>query len=192
VLPLTECSAATLLEGMRAYALSVCVCVDNSAQMYQASHTHSLSLSFSLSHRPDSKKEHFVSLSFETIAGMGPHGAIIHYKPDPAHEAALRTDQLFLCDSGAQYKCVCVCVCVCVRAILCACVRMCLHVCMCIYVCVLVLYERFPDLVYLSGAHTTTHRHSPLLLPPSLLTQPMQGRYYGRDAHNPSGPADPA
>jgi Xaa-Pro aminopeptidase len=40
--------------------------------------------------------------SFDTIAGYGPNGAIIHYKPKEA-SALLGTDTLFLLDSGAQY-----------------------------------------------------------------------------------------
>jgi Xaa-Pro aminopeptidase len=51
-----------------------------------------------------SPKEH-VSPSFSTIAGFGPNGAIIHYKPEKDTAATLRTgpDAMFLLDSGAQY-----------------------------------------------------------------------------------------
>ena len=42
--------------------------------------------------------------SFPTIAGYGPNGAIIHYKPEKDTAAAIGTDGLFLLDSGAQYQ----------------------------------------------------------------------------------------
>ncbi len=47
--------------------------------------------------------EHFRGLSFPTIAGSGPHGAIVHYRATPASNRALRPGELFLLDSGAQY-----------------------------------------------------------------------------------------
>ncbi|KAJ3005384.1 hypothetical protein HKX48_000717 [Thoreauomyces humboldtii] len=46
----------------------------------------------------------FVGLSFDTISSTGPNGAIIHYKPEPTTCATIKIDQLYLCDSGAQYK----------------------------------------------------------------------------------------
>ncbi|KAI8824803.1 peptidase M24, structural domain-containing protein [Fimicolochytrium jonesii] len=49
-------------------------------------------------------KKDFVGLSFDTISSTGPNGAIIHYKPEPETCAIIKTDQLYLCDSGAQYK----------------------------------------------------------------------------------------
>lgn len=45
----------------------------------------------------------FRGLSFDTISGSGPNGAIIHYKPEKPSAAFITTDQLYLCDSGAQY-----------------------------------------------------------------------------------------
>lgn len=45
----------------------------------------------------------FVSLSFPTISSAGPNGAIIHYRPVPDTARKLSTDELYLCDSGAQY-----------------------------------------------------------------------------------------
>ncbi len=42
-------------------------------------------------------------LSFETIAGFGPHGAIVHYEPTPATDAPLEPRSLLLLDSGAHY-----------------------------------------------------------------------------------------
>ncbi|SDH39282.1 aminopeptidase P family protein [Roseospirillum parvum] len=41
--------------------------------------------------------------SFATIAGAGPHGAIVHYRVTPATNRQLRAGELFLLDSGGQY-----------------------------------------------------------------------------------------
>lgn len=41
--------------------------------------------------------------SFGTIAGFGPHGAIVHYEADEQTNAVIRTGNLLLIDSGAQY-----------------------------------------------------------------------------------------
>ncbi len=46
----------------------------------------------------------FVGLSFETIAGSGPNGAIIHYKADLATCRTLGKEEMFLLDSGAQFR----------------------------------------------------------------------------------------
>ncbi|OQR87736.1 xaa-Pro aminopeptidase [Achlya hypogyna] len=45
----------------------------------------------------------FVSLSFETISGAGPNGAIIHYDPKEETCAAVTAAHMYLNDSGAQY-----------------------------------------------------------------------------------------
>lgn len=45
----------------------------------------------------------FKGLSFDTISGSGPNGAIIHYKPEKPTAAPITTTHLYLCDSGAQY-----------------------------------------------------------------------------------------
>jgi Xaa-Pro aminopeptidase len=42
-------------------------------------------------------------ISFDTIAGAGPHGAIVHYRPTEASNRRLETGELFLIDSGGQY-----------------------------------------------------------------------------------------
>jgi Xaa-Pro aminopeptidase len=45
----------------------------------------------------------FRDLSFPTISGAGPNGAIVHYRASPATERPLEAGQLYLVDSGAQY-----------------------------------------------------------------------------------------
>ncbi|XP_066141881.1 xaa-Pro aminopeptidase 1 [Euwallacea fornicatus] len=45
----------------------------------------------------------FIGDSFGTISSVGPHGAIIHYQPSTSTDVPIRTDTLYLCDSGAQY-----------------------------------------------------------------------------------------
>ncbi|XP_072376847.1 xaa-Pro aminopeptidase ApepP [Diabrotica undecimpunctata] len=45
----------------------------------------------------------FVGPSFATISSVGPHGAIIHYKPSHDTDAQITADQVYLCDSGGQY-----------------------------------------------------------------------------------------
>ncbi len=47
--------------------------------------------------------EAFFSPSFETIAGSGPNGAIVHYRVTEASNRALKRGELFLLDSGGQY-----------------------------------------------------------------------------------------
>eukprot|EP00094_Tigriopus_californicus_P008031 TCALIF_07731-PA protein Name:"Similar to AMPP Probable Xaa-Pro aminopeptidase P (Tuber melanosporum (strain Mel28))" AED:0.31 eAED:0.31 QI:0/0.83/0.71/1/1/1/7/0/582 len=41
--------------------------------------------------------------SFSSISAYGPHGAIIHYRPDNESNAPIGTDSLYLLDSGGQY-----------------------------------------------------------------------------------------
>jgi len=48
-------------------------------------------------------QEHFRGLSFPTISSTGPNAAIIHYSPDPKDCATIDQNQIYLCDSGAQY-----------------------------------------------------------------------------------------
>jgi len=45
----------------------------------------------------------FRDFSFDTIAGSGPNGAIVHYRVTPETNRPLGLGELFLCDSGAQY-----------------------------------------------------------------------------------------
>jgi len=45
----------------------------------------------------------FVGLSFPTIAGFGPNGAMPHYRALPASHAVIEGNSLLLIDSGGQY-----------------------------------------------------------------------------------------
>lgn len=47
--------------------------------------------------------ERFQGLSFDTIAGFGPNGAIVHYRSSPATTRVIDDSTLFLLDSGGQY-----------------------------------------------------------------------------------------
>jgi Xaa-Pro aminopeptidase len=42
--------------------------------------------------------------SFETIAGAGKNGAIVHYRAKKSSCRTIRKNDIFLCDSGGQYK----------------------------------------------------------------------------------------
>ena len=42
--------------------------------------------------------------SFDTIAGTGSNGAIIHYRVNKKSNRVIKKDDIFLCDSGGQYK----------------------------------------------------------------------------------------
>lgn len=46
----------------------------------------------------------FRDISFDTIAGYGPHGAIVHYEATPETDVPLEPHGLLLLDSGAQYQ----------------------------------------------------------------------------------------
>ena len=43
-------------------------------------------------------------ISFPTIAGAGPNGAIVHYRVTRASNRTIKKNELFLIDSGAQYE----------------------------------------------------------------------------------------
>ena len=43
-------------------------------------------------------------LSFDTISGAGPNGAIVHYRASEASERTLEKGSLYLVDSGGQYR----------------------------------------------------------------------------------------
>ncbi len=42
--------------------------------------------------------------SFDTIAGAGENGAIVHYRAKKSNAKMIDKDDIFLCDSGGQYK----------------------------------------------------------------------------------------
>ena len=42
--------------------------------------------------------------SFETIAGSGKNGAIVHYRANKKNSRTINKKDIFLCDSGGQYK----------------------------------------------------------------------------------------
>lgn len=46
----------------------------------------------------------FRDISFDTIAGYGAHGAIVHYEATPETDIPLKPHGLLLLDSGAQYQ----------------------------------------------------------------------------------------
>ena len=50
------------------------------------------------------KNKKFKFLSFPTISGTGPNGAIIHYKATSASNRKLRKGDIYLVDSGGQYE----------------------------------------------------------------------------------------
>ena len=50
------------------------------------------------------KNKTFKSLSFPTISGSGPNGAIIHYKASNKSNRVLQEGDLYLVDSGGQYN----------------------------------------------------------------------------------------
>ena len=56
-----------------------------------------------LLHKYRSAQPLFFEESFGTIAGYGPHGAIVHYEATPDTNATLASEGLLLVDSGAQY-----------------------------------------------------------------------------------------
>ena len=50
------------------------------------------------------KNKYFKFLSFPTISGSGPNGAIIHYKATKKTDRKLKKGDIYLVDSGGQYK----------------------------------------------------------------------------------------
>ena len=50
------------------------------------------------------KNKNYLFPSFNTIAGAGKNGAIIHYRADKSNAKKIEKDDIFLCDSGGQYK----------------------------------------------------------------------------------------
>ncbi|EDV22938.1 uncharacterized protein TRIADDRAFT_28167 [Trichoplax adhaerens] len=50
------------------------------------------------------QQDDYISLSFPTISSSGEHGAIIHYCPTEASNREITETDLYLCDSGAQFR----------------------------------------------------------------------------------------
>ena len=50
------------------------------------------------------KNNRYLYPSFETIAGAGENGAIVHYRAKKESCRTIRKNDIFLCDSGGQYK----------------------------------------------------------------------------------------
>ena len=50
------------------------------------------------------KNKKFKTLSFPTISGTGPNGAIIHYKANKKTNRVLKLGDIYLVDSGGQYE----------------------------------------------------------------------------------------
>jgi len=48
--------------------------------------------------------KHYISPSFNTIAGTGSNGAIIHYRATKKITKIIKKNDIFLCDSGGQYR----------------------------------------------------------------------------------------
>jgi Xaa-Pro aminopeptidase len=54
--------------------------------------------------RLDGERGRLLDLSFSTISGSGPNGAIVHYRVSRATSRSIDQNSLFLLDSGAQYR----------------------------------------------------------------------------------------
>ncbi len=50
------------------------------------------------------RSKNYLYPSFDTIAGSGPNGAVIHYRSDKFSNRKLNRDDLLLLDSGGQYR----------------------------------------------------------------------------------------
>ena len=50
------------------------------------------------------KSNKYLYPSFETIAGAGENGAIVHYRAKKDNCRKIKKNDIFLCDSGGQYK----------------------------------------------------------------------------------------
>ena len=97
------------VEGMKqahirdAYALTeLCAMLENQVQVLKYDNWTEMDVSRTLTElrakQPLNRGE-----SFETIAGSGPNGAVIHYRPATETNAKLTTDDVFLLDSGGQF-----------------------------------------------------------------------------------------
>ena len=50
------------------------------------------------------KSTNYLYPSFNTISGSGPNGAIIHYRASKKTNRKINKKDIYLCDSGGQYK----------------------------------------------------------------------------------------
>jgi len=50
------------------------------------------------------KSKNYLFPSFNTIAGTGSNGAIVHYRASKKSSKVIKKNDIFLCDSGGQYK----------------------------------------------------------------------------------------
>ena len=50
------------------------------------------------------KNKSYLYPSFNTIAGTGKNGAIVHYRASKTNSRKIKKSDIFLCDSGGQYK----------------------------------------------------------------------------------------
>ena len=50
------------------------------------------------------KNKNYLFPSFNTIAGAGPNGAIVHYRATKNSNKVIKKNDIFLCDSGGQYN----------------------------------------------------------------------------------------
>ncbi len=50
------------------------------------------------------KNKNYLFPSFNTIAGTGENGAIVHYRANKKNAKIIKKNDIFLCDSGGQYK----------------------------------------------------------------------------------------
>ena len=50
------------------------------------------------------QNKEYINPSFNTIAGSGPNSAIIHYRSSKKTNRKIKKNDIFLCDSGGQYK----------------------------------------------------------------------------------------
>lgn len=73
--------------------------LDQDADIY---HQTEMSIDHKL-HALRAAQENYIGESFDTIAGYGAHGAIVHYEATPATDAPLESKGFLLLDSGAQY-----------------------------------------------------------------------------------------
>ena len=50
------------------------------------------------------RNQNYLYPSFNTIAGTGSNGAIVHYRAEKEKAKIIKKNDIFLCDSGGQYK----------------------------------------------------------------------------------------